>query len=83
MDETFYVIIIKFHRIKFIDYFSSLIYDYCTNSHLQPTRSPANTLIQGNHNGPNHQHVANILGEELYLNIKNYLTNYLEKICQV
>jgi hypothetical protein len=68
------------HKI-FIDIFS-LIYNYCTNTNHLSTNIDSNQLKKKKQSS-NNQYEANILGEELYTKIKNYLTDYLEKICQV
>jgi len=60
----------------------SLVYDYCSKSNNGSTNSYPNKSQTKNQDN-NSQNGANIVGEELYMNIKNYLTDYLHKICQV
>jgi len=88
LDETFYVIIMKFYSFShqiFLHIFS-LVHNYCTNVNYQFISTPPITQqkqIKGNNNRTNLELGGNIVGEELYMNIKKYLINYLEKICQV
>jgi hypothetical protein len=64
----------------------SLVHDYCTSVNYQFISTPPITQqkqIKGNNNRTNCELEANIVGKELYMNIKKYLIDYLEKICQV
>ena len=56
-----------------------LVYNYCTT---RDYLTPINTLTKGV-NGKSNQSNAQIVGEELYSNLKKFLTDYLENICQV
>lgn len=57
----------------------SLIYDYCSKVPNIPSRKgPANRLTTA---GTKHE--GQIGGEDLYLHIKDYLTNNVRKILQV
>ena len=63
------------------------VYNYCTNANTQPaasraTSKPVGKTTAANRAGAGHDG-ANIVGGELYNNLKDHLKHYLEKICEV
>ncbi len=72
-----------FLLLIYIGSFFSLVYNYCSNIKFLSNRTTSNTHIQGNNHSMNDKYAGQIVGEELYMNIKTYLTTHLETIFQV
>ena len=56
-----------------------LVYNYCANTNNLSNHGRSNKIQKVT----NAVEDGQIVGKDLYMNIKNYLTNYLNKICQV
>lgn len=64
----------------------SQVYNYCTNTNAQGAAGRTSQKIvprTGANNRSSITEGANIVGGVLYLELKNYLKDYLEKICEV
>lgn len=69
----------SFHSFRYV-------YDYCTSTSAQSgsTRTTGKPVARNSGNRSSAaQDGANIIGEELYNNLKTYLKNYLANICEV
>ncbi|CAF5159276.1 unnamed protein product [Rotaria sp. Silwood1] len=61
----------------------ALIYNYCTNTQPQSSGSKIPRRAAQNNRENNLHNEDNVVGEELYTKLKNYLETYLKEIFEV